>query len=160
MKNKDLVIHRVFEAPVEVVWNAWTNPNIVQCWFGPTDFSTPIVKIDLREGGKYLYCMRSPEGEEYWSAGEYLEIEPMKRIVSTDYFSDEDGNLVMPAEYGFEGDWPDKLEITVTFDEIPGARTSFTLCHSGLPNQEHQDQTEASWQESFDKLEQCMKMKV
>ena len=160
MTDKDLIIHRVFEAPVEVVWNAWTNPDVVQCWWGPAEFSAPFVKIDLEEGGKYLYCMRSPEGEDYWSAGEFLEIQPMKRIFSTDHFSDEDGNLIMPADYGFEGDWPEKLEITVTFDEIPGGRTSFTLCHSGFPNQEDQDQAEQGWKESFDKLEQCLKMRV
>ncbi len=153
MAEKDLVIKRTFDAPLEAVWNAWTNPEVVQCWWGPAEFSAPFVKSDFRVGGRYLYCMRSSEGEDYWSAGEFLEIEPMKRVVSTDYFSDKDGNLVMPFEYGFEGEWPEKLKVTVTFEENFEGKTILTLWHSGFPNEEHQAQAKIGWQESFDKLE-------
>ena len=74
-ENKDaLTIIRVFDAPRGLVWEAWTEPENVKLWWGPKDFTSPVNKIDLRVGGKYLSCMRSPDGKDYWSTGVYREI--------------------------------------------------------------------------------------
>src|SRR2546426_2253062 len=67
--EKELRIVRVFDAPRERVWKAWTDPEQVKSWWGPRSFTAPFAKIDLRVGGKYLYCMRSPDGKDYWSTG-------------------------------------------------------------------------------------------
>src|SRR5437773_7933520 len=76
--EKELRIVRVFDAPRERVWKAWTDPDRVKSWWGPRSFTAPFAKIDLRVGGKYLYCMRSPDGKDYWSTGVYREIVPLQ----------------------------------------------------------------------------------
>lgn len=146
-----LLITRVFNAPPEEVWKVWTEPEAVKQWFGPQNFTAPVVKIDLRVGGTSLYCMRSPDGEDFWSTGIYKEIVPPERIVSTDSFADAKGNVVPAAHYGMEGNWPLELLVTVTFQE-DGGKTRFTLQHEGFPDRKNRVLAEAGWNESLDKL--------
>lgn len=155
-KKADLVIIRTFDAPRELVWKAWTEPQSFMRWWGPKDFTTPVSKIDLREGGKYLNCMRSPEGQEYWSTGVYRDIVPMERIVCTDSFADGKGNIVPASYYGMLGDWPKELLVTVTFEEIDG-KTKMTLRHAGIPKGKMSEDTETGWNQSFDKLAESLK---
>ena len=61
----------------------------VMRWWGPKGFTTPVCEIDLRPGGVYRSCMRSPEGQEFWGQGVYREIVEPERIVCTDTFADE-----------------------------------------------------------------------
>ena len=84
--KQELVIIRIFDAPRELVWMAWTEPEHFMRWWGPKDFTAPFCQIDLRVGGKYLNCMRSSNGKDYWSTGVYREIVPMERLVFTDSF--------------------------------------------------------------------------
>ncbi|KKT75626.1 MAG: hypothetical protein UW70_C0032G0001, partial [Candidatus Peregrinibacteria bacterium GW2011_GWA2_44_7] len=67
VKTNELVITRVFDAPRKKVWNTWTKSKDAMRWWGPKNFTAPLCKIDLRVGGKYLFCMRSPEGQDFWS---------------------------------------------------------------------------------------------
>ena len=67
--NKVLNIERTFNAPRALLWQAWTNPEIIRRWWGPRSFTAPYIKIDPRVGGTYLYCMRSSEGKNYWTTG-------------------------------------------------------------------------------------------
>src|SRR5688572_29632086 len=96
----DVEITRIFDAPPELVWKAWTEPEHFMRWWGPKDFTSPAAKMDLRVGGKYLACMRTPEGQDMWSTGTYREIVPLERIVYTDSFADAEGNVVSAAHYG------------------------------------------------------------
>ncbi|MDD1774176.1 MAG: SRPBCC domain-containing protein [Methanobacterium sp.] len=146
-----LFITRTFDAPLEKVWKAFTDPETVKKWWGPKDFTAPVVKIDFRVGGSSLYCMRSPEGGDIWSTGVYKEIVPMERIVSTDSFADEEGNVVPASQYGMDGDWPLELIVSVTFHEENG-KTRFTLQHTSFPDHENMSMAEAGWNESLDKL--------
>ena len=146
----EIVIKRVFDAPRKAVWSAWTEPERFMLWWGPEGFTTPACRIDLRVGGKYLYCMRSPEGEDYWGTGVYRDIVPMKRIVCTDSFADSEGNVVAASYYGMRGYWPLEMVVTVTFEE-DGGKTIMTLRHDGIPRTMQSD-CEAGWSGSFDKL--------
>ena len=110
-----MYITQIFDSPLNKVWKAWTEPESVKKWWGPKDFTAPFVKDDIKEGGSYLYCMRFPEGEDFWSTGVYKEIIPMKRIVATDSFADSEGNVVSASYYGMSGDWPLELNVIVTF---------------------------------------------
>lgn len=56
--GRDIVITRVFDAPRELVWKAWTDPEHLMRWWGPKEFTSPACKVDLRVGGKYVFCMR------------------------------------------------------------------------------------------------------
>jgi len=154
--DQELVITRVFDAPRNLVWKAWTEPEHVMEWWGPKGFTAPIIKTDFRVGGKSLLCMRSPEGEDYWSTGVYKEIVEPERIVTTDSFSDAQGNVVPASHYGMNGDWPLELLVTVTFEEDDG-KTKFTLRHEGFPDRENRDLAKAGWNESLDKLAEYLK---
>lgn len=148
--GREITIERIFDAPLELVWKTWTEPERIRRWWGPKDFTCPVAKSDFRVGGAYLYCMRSADGQEYWSGGTFREIVPMERIVATDHFTDEQGNKVSPSHYGMEGDWPaDDLVVTVTFEDLDG-KTKLTLRHAGFPKADL-GETEG-WNQSLDKF--------
>ena len=168
--GQELIITRIFDAPRELVWKAWTDPEHAMRWWGPKDFTSPVCKIDFRVGGKYLFCMRSTkvlqaapgappiqEGQEFWSTGVYKEIVPLERIVCTDSFADEKGNIVPASHYGMPGDeWPLELLVTVTFEDM-GGKTKMTLRHVGFPAGEVDKMAGTGWNESFDKLAESLK---
>jgi uncharacterized protein YndB with AHSA1/START domain len=147
----DLTITRIFDAPRELVWKAWTEPERAKHWWGPRSFTAPFAEMDVREGGSYLLAMRSPEGDDFWSTGVYREIVPMERIVATDSFADEQGNVVPATYYGMGSDIPLELLTIVTFKDQDG-KTKMTLIHRGFPPGEHRDNAREGWSESFDKL--------
>ncbi len=148
--GSDLVITREFDAPRELVWKAGTEPERFMRWWGPNIFTSPRCEIDLRVGGRYLWCMRWPDGRENYTTGEYLEIVEPERLVYTTRFADADGNTVPPSDYGITEDLPSELRVAVTFQDVNG-RTLMTLRHAGLPG-EFGDSTAQGWNESFDKL--------
>ena len=151
LSEQDLMITRTFDAPRELVWKAWTDPERVKRWWGPKGFTTPFCKIDLRVGGASLYCMRSSDGQDYWSTGVYREIVKPERIVYTDSFADERGNVVPATHYGMSADYPLEMLVTVTFEEHE-AKTKLTLTHVGIPAGADRDGARQGWNESFDKL--------
>ncbi|MHB8193004.1 MAG: SRPBCC domain-containing protein [Bellilinea sp.] len=153
--STDLVLTRLFDAPVAMVWQAWTDPKKLMQWWGPESFTSPICKVDFRVGGKMLLCMRDPGGKDYWSTGEIREIVPMKRLVYTDSFSDAEGNIVSAAAYGMGDDFPDELLVTVEFENL-GSKTRMTLTTAGLPAGEMLQMTGLGWSGSFDKLENSL----
>ena len=156
MIAQDIAIERVFNAPRDLVWKAWTDPQRLMRWWGPKGFTSPACRMDLRVGGKYLFCMRSPEGQDIWSTGVYQEILPQEKLVMTDSFADEDGNVVSAAHYGLDDDFPLELLITVTLTEADG-KTRMSLVHSGFPADPTLDMSETGWNESFDKLAASLK---
>jgi len=157
--QQELVITRVFDAPRELVWKAWTEPDRLMQWWGPKGFTAPVCEIDLRVGGKFLNCMRSPEGKDYWSTGVYREIVPLERIVCTDSFADEHGNVVPATHYGMSPDFPLEMLVTVTFEEHEG-KTTMTLGHVGIPAGQMRELTGAGWNESFDKLTESLRAPI
>jgi len=149
--DREILITRIVDAPRELVWKAWTEPEHFMRWWGPKDFTSPFCKIDLRVGGAYLNCMRSPGGQDYWTTGIYLEIVEPDRIVYTDSFADEEGNVVPATHYGLGADFPLESQVTVVLEELDG-KTKMTMKHIGLPSGETYENTAAGWNESFDKL--------
>jgi uncharacterized protein YndB with AHSA1/START domain len=150
-----LVIERIFHTPRGLVWRAWTDPEQVMRWWGPKGYTAPVCKIDLRVGGTFLYCMRSPEGIEYWNTGVFQEIVPLEKIVCTDSFADQTGKVVPATYYGFSPDFPLELLMTVTFEDLAG-KTRLTLRHTGLPAGEIQESARAGWNESLDKFARAL----
>jgi NADPH:quinone reductase len=146
-----LVVTHVFDAPRSLVFKAWTEPDRVMRWWGPKGFTTPFCKIDLRPGGTYLYRMRSPEGQDFWSQGVYRAVMEPERIVSTDTFADSEGHPVPPEQYGFSSDWPEEAIIDVTFTEHAG-KTRVTVRHSPLPQGRERDMCQQGWNETLEKL--------
>ena len=156
-ETQQVTITRIFDAPRELVWKAWTEPDRMMRWWGPKGFTSPVHKIDLRVGGEYLGCMRSPEGQDYWSKGVFREIVEPERLVMTDSFADAEGNTVPASYYGMSGDWPLEMLVTVTFEEHEG-KTKLTLKHSGIEgfSAKDHDDLQQGWNESFDKLAEAL----
>ncbi len=163
--NKKIIIERIFDAPREAVWNAWTDPTEVKKWWGPKDFWSPSAKIDFKVGGKYIYAMHGPKGTEYdrdlWSAGIYREIVPKKKIVVSDYFSDSQGNKTSPTDHGLSPDFPTEMNVEVTFNEIGKEKTKLSIVYT--PESESQYEAmiktgmEEGWGTSLDKLANLLK---
>ena len=153
----ELKITRTFDAPRDLVWKAWTEPDRMMRWWGPKGFTSPVHKIDFRVGGEYLGCMRSPEGQDYWSKGVFREIVEPERLVMTDSFADAEGNTVPASYYGMSGDWPLEMLVTVTLEEHEG-KTKLTLKHSGIEgfSAKDLDNMQQGWNESFDKLAEAL----
>jgi uncharacterized protein YndB with AHSA1/START domain len=153
--RRTLVATRVIRAPRELVFRAWTDPELFTCWWGPNGFTTPFCKIDPRPGSYFHYCMRSPEGRDYWGKGTYREIRKPERIVFTDTFADEAGNPVSPTTYGLSPDWPAETKVTVTFVE-KGGQTELTLESPGIPPGRDADVAQAGWSQSLERLAGCL----
>lgn len=156
MNGHELVITRTFDAPRELVWQAWTKPERLMRWYGPKDFTAPACEIDLRVGGKYLNCMRSAEGQDFWSTGTYLKIVEPSLLVCSDSFADAEGNVVPATHYGMAPDLPLELQVTVILEEEEG-KTKMTLRHLGLPPGEMSEMCADGWNQSFDKLAKILK---
>jgi uncharacterized protein YndB with AHSA1/START domain len=154
--GKEIVITRVFDAPREAVWRAWTEPERFMKWWGPKDFTSPRCEMDLRVGGKFLWVMRWPDGRDNYNTGEYREIVPFERLVYTTSFADAEGNVVPASHYGMSDDIALEMQVTVTFKEQDG-KTTMTLTHAGLPAGEMSEMTGLGWNQSFDKLAKSLR---
>jgi uncharacterized protein YndB with AHSA1/START domain len=150
--EQKIVITRVLDAPRALVFKAWTEPDRLMRWWGPRGFTAPACTIDPKPGGVFHGCMRGPDGTDYWSRGVYREIVEPERIVSTDSFSDKDGNVVEPTSYGMSAAWPREALLTLTLAEHEGA-TTLTLEHRvGSAPETERTMCEQGWNESLDKL--------
>ncbi len=149
-KTQDaVVIERTFEAPPELVWQMWTDPEHFKQWYGPQGFSVPVAEMDLRVGGKRLVCMASPDGSmKMWTTGEYLEIAPHRRLVYSESPADENGNAVSPAAMGMPDGYPATTEVTVQLHDL-GGRTKMVMTHAGVAAESGAG---GGWQQAFDKL--------
>jgi uncharacterized protein YndB with AHSA1/START domain len=129
-----LTLTRVYDAPPEVVFKAWYEPEQLKQWFAPEGFTIPHCEIDLRVGGVMLLSMQSPqwlEGREIWNKGVFREVDVPRRTVSLAYFSDENGNRVKPSAHGLSEDFPEEMVMTVTFEpQENGKKTKLTVTQS------------------------------
>lgn len=104
-KSNDLKIIRVYNAPLEVVWDAWTNPKQVAQWWGPRGFTLTSHSKDLKTGGHWHYTMHGPDGTDYPNKTIYLEVDKYKRLV---------------YDHGANDDQPALFRVTVLFAESDG----------------------------------------
>jgi len=121
-------------------------------WWGPKGFTVPFCTMDFRVGGKFLCCMRSPDGQEFWNAGEYHEIVLHEKIVSSMYFADAQGNKVEAAAYGIEHQSIDDAYDVTLFEDLGDGRTKITF----IGNETMEDATKSGqvegWKEILDKV--------
>ncbi len=149
VSNNAVVIERTFEAPVDLIWQMWTQPELFQKWYGPKGFTIPVAKMEVRVGGTRLICMASPDGSmKMWTTGKYLEIVPTRRLVYSESPADENGKVVSPSAMGMPEGYPATTEVTVLLEDL-GGRTKMVMTHAGIPA----DSAGAGgWTQAFDKL--------
>ena len=142
-----VVIERTFDAPANLVWQMWTDPEHFKNWYGPQGFSVPVAEMDMRVGGKRLICMASPDGNmKMWTTGEHTDIVPNTKLAYTESPSDENGNAVSPATMGMPEGYPAMTEVTVLLAEADG-QTNMTMTHAGVPAD-----AGGGWTQAFDKM--------
>jgi uncharacterized protein YndB with AHSA1/START domain len=114
ISDRELVLTRLFDAPPEKVFRAWTEPDLLKQWFAPLPWTTPRAETDVRPGGASLIVMRSPEGEEFPNPGVYLEVVKNERLVFTDAYT----RAWEPSEQPF-------MTVVLTFENA-GGKTHYT----------------------------------
>jgi uncharacterized protein YndB with AHSA1/START domain len=144
-------VERAFAAPRELVFRAWTEPERLKRWWGPRGYTVPYCEINLREGGVFLFCMRSPDGRDFWGRGVFREIVAPERLVFAMSFADAEGNVVPATYYGLGKDWPLESLMTVTFEELADA-TRVAVRYEGVPPGPDGDGTRQGWAEMLDGL--------
>ena len=149
--SEALVITRIFDAPIELVWHAWTDPEHFKLLWGPKIFTCPVCKMEPKLGGKFLWAMRWPDGRDVYNTGEFIEFEPMTKISFTNKFADADGNVVPASYHGHGDDFKEDMATYVEFEDL-GTKTKMTLRHTGLPVGEMGKMANIGWNESLDKL--------
>ena len=144
--SRPFIISRTFDVPRDVVWQAWTDRERLMQWFGPKGFAMVKATLDLRPGGVFHYCLRTPDGTDMWGKFVYREIEAPRRIVLVNSFSDEKGGI---TRHPMSATWPLQLLTTTTLTE-QGGKTTVTVEWSPL------DATDAE-RHTFDGAHDSMK---
>jgi uncharacterized protein YndB with AHSA1/START domain len=146
-----VIVERSFDAPVELVWLMWTDPQHFAAWYGPEGVTVTVAKMEVRPGGTRLFCMamQTPNGPmEMWFVGEYREVVENARLVYTEALSDEFGNVSTPAHAGAPAGHQTTTEVSVELEEIAGG-TKMLMTHTGIPAD---SPGAAGWAMAFDKL--------
>jgi len=157
-KIAPFVISRVFDAPREVVWKCFTDPEHMRQWWGPKDFKVLAFKMDLRVGGTYLYGMSAPNGSPMWGKFVYREIVPPERLEFINSFSDENGGT---TRHPGHMSWPLEMLSIFTFEELPAGKTKFTVSwepHNATEEERKtfeagRDSMRMGWSGTLEKLE-------
>jgi uncharacterized protein YndB with AHSA1/START domain len=143
--EREVVATRVVEAPREVVWECWTNPEHVPHWMlGPEGWTMPVCEIDLRVGGEWHFVWRKPDGAEMEMRGVYREIVPPERLVNTESWG---------------GDWPETVNTLVLTEEA--GRTTM-VCTVLYPSKEAREKAlgtgmKEGWAESYVHLDEYLR---
>jgi uncharacterized protein YndB with AHSA1/START domain len=146
-----VVIERSFDAPADLIWQMWTDPEHLKEWFGPTGATIPVAKMDVRVGGSRLVCMevQTPAGRRsMWFAGEYLQVVANQLLVYTEFMSDENGDALSHSETGMSDGHPTKTEVRVELKQSDGV-TTMVMTHAGIPGD---SPGAAGWTMALDKL--------
>ena len=149
--ERELIIIRVFDAPRERVFKAWTDANLLAQWWGPKGFTNPVCDVDPKPGGALRIVMRAPDGAEYPMKGVFREVVPPSRLVFTNIAVDKDGHPIIEGL------------TTVTFAD-EGGKTKLTLQTRGVAVVDYAaaylQGMEAGWTQSLEKLEAVVRRAV
>ena len=156
--KRDLVVTRVFNAPLALVWQAWSDPDYVMQWWGPAGFTCPVAKMDFREGGTSLVCMRAPQevgGQDLFNTWTYEQIVPLQRFVYILRFADQDGNLMDPVQQGLPPDMPREVRNELTFKELGKEQTQVTVTEYDWTVGQLMEQSKLGLNQCLDKMAAC-----
>ncbi len=152
-------IQREFDAPIDLVWSMWTDPEMFKQWYGPMGMSVPTAEMDVAVGGARKICMEmtSPERTmSMWFTGVYKEVNRPSRLVYTESMCDKDGTIISPTSMGMPEGHPDITEVIIDLHEADG-KTFMTMVHAGVPEG---SAGEGGWNQAFDKLETFVKTRT
>jgi uncharacterized protein YndB with AHSA1/START domain len=136
--SREIVIERVFDAPRDLVWKMWTDPEHVAAWWGPHGMKTRVDELDLRPGGKWRYVMLAPDGSEYPQGGTFSEVVPPEK-------------LVMSAAFEYGGGASYEAILTYEFEDL-GDKTKLIMRSTYLSDFGPREGVIAGWNSNFDSL--------
>ena len=157
--RSDLVVTRVFDAPVEEVWRYFTEPERFSRWWGPVGFGVSKAEMDVRVGGKYVWCMSNPpeyQGSNPCNTGTFVEVVPHRLLRYTVNWSDDQGKALTAAEAGMK-DVPDQFRNSITFEALPDGRTIMTWTEHDWPVNQMMALSYVGLSQSLDKMERALK---
>ncbi len=158
--TKNLTVTRTFDAPVESVWKQWSDSDKVRKWWGPKSFTSPLAKMDFREGGVSLVCMRAPKefgGFDMYNTWTYKKIVPHERIELVLNFSDKDGNKLDPAKIGLPAGIPQDVPHVITFKALGDNKTELTVTEYGYTTDQAVEISKAGLEQCLDKMAESLK---
>jgi len=156
IKDKEVHIERIFNAPRELVFKAWSSSEHLSHWYAPGTCSITIYKLEFKPGGMFQHSINMPDGTPCKCKGEYNEIIENEKIVYTLGFCDDDGNFV-PSAGKKEHEWPDLTTVTVTFEDEGENKTKLTLHQTVSEELAKQTGAYPSWLDMLDKLDNIVK---
>lgn len=92
-ENKKVIVEKSFQAGINLVWSAWTEPDILDLWWAPKPWKSKTKSMNFEVGGRRLYAMVGPEGEEHWALADFTSISPKTNFKYKDAFCDTEGNI-------------------------------------------------------------------
>jgi uncharacterized protein YndB with AHSA1/START domain len=149
--DREVLITRLFDAPRELVFDAWTDPQQLARWYAPHGCEIEFRALDPRPGGTFHSCIRTPDGHRCWCRGVYRTVNRPVQIVMTMVVSNEKGETVEPAAAGMDPDWPGETVVTVTLVEKQG-RTMLTLHQTVSESLAKRTGAHPGWLEMLDRL--------
>lgn len=145
--SKEFVIERVFDAPRDLVWKAWTEKDRLMQWWGPKGFKMLVGTLDLKPGGSFHYGMQAPDGGEMWGKWVFREIVKPERLSFVNSFSDKDGGL---TRHPMAPTWPIEMLGTMTLVD----QGSKTLLVNRMVALNPTDEERATFEGGFDNMKQ------
>lgn len=149
ISDRELILQRIFDAPPEKVYRAWTDPELLKQWFAPLPWTTPGAVMDVRPGGANCITMRNPEGVDYPNSGVYLEVVPNERLVFTDAYT----QAWVPSLEPF-------MTVILTFEDL-GDKTRYTarVLHWSIENRKRHEEMgfHQGWGQCADQLAELLK---
>ena len=156
MGSAQVVVSRELDVPPDVAWTAWSDPEQVQQWWGPTGFRCPRADIDFRVGGSSLVTMQAPAeygGFQMHNRWTYSTITEPSRIEFVSTFADETGAVVDPAAVGIEAGVPREVPHVVEFEPLDGGRTRVTVTEYGYTTEEARNLSQGGQEQVMDKMQ-------
>jgi uncharacterized protein YndB with AHSA1/START domain len=151
-ETRDLIITRIIDVPVALVWKAWNEPDYLMQWWGPEGFTCPLAQMDVRAGGTSLVGMASPEYGTHYSTWHYQEIVPQERIVYIHNLADQNGQKLDPVALGMPPDFPQDQRHTITFRALDDGQTELTITEYEWPVGQMMDMSRVGMEQCLDKL--------
>jgi uncharacterized protein YndB with AHSA1/START domain len=147
-------MERSFNASEADLWRVWTDANAIQKWWGPKGYTALVLRNDVREGGSYLWAMKSEQGKMFWNTGTYQEVVANQKIVSAISFSNENGKTIPGSQVSVPGKWPDAITVIVDFSESEG-KARVTVTEVGIPFIVY-PLMKMGWAQQFDKIQSLL----
>jgi uncharacterized protein YndB with AHSA1/START domain len=158
--TEDLRFTHIFDSPLETVWRAWTDADILAKWWGPDKFTCPYASMDVRTGGMSIVAMHGPPEwglPVSYGCWAYEDVVPLKRFAYIHNFCDRDGHRIEPTTIGMPADFPRDLRMEFDFKALEDGKTELTILEHDWPLGHMRDQSKKGMEQTLAKLDTLLR---